>query len=124
LPFWGAWQLKHIFVGSVAIGLAGSPPFHAWNPHPPVVAYFFESLTMTVTNLRPPSNAGVVDQRVDAPEALFRRRDDFMRRCAIPDVAGDRQHLLVLRRRNGSRRGNDAEAKSAVAGDQARSDAL
>src|SRR5258706_15744448 len=50
--FWGTWQLKHCFTVSVAIGFVGSPPAHAWNPQPPVDAYFLESLTMRVTALR------------------------------------------------------------------------
>src|SRR4029077_14504276 len=50
--FWGTWQLKHCFTMSVAIGLVESPPAHAWNPQPPVDAYFFESLTMRVMALR------------------------------------------------------------------------
>ena len=50
--FWGTWQLKHCFTGSVAIGFVESPPAHAWNPQPPVDAYFFESLTMSVMALR------------------------------------------------------------------------
>src|ERR1700730_1887975 len=50
--FWGKWQLKHCFTGSVAIGFVESPPAHAWNPRPPVDAYFFESLTMRVMAFR------------------------------------------------------------------------
>src|SRR6478752_2179283 len=50
--FWGTWQLKHCFTESVAIGFVGSPPAHAWNPHPPVDAYFLESFTMSVMALR------------------------------------------------------------------------
>ena len=44
--------------------------------------------------------AGVVDERVDTPEALLRGGDDLLRRRALPDVAGDRQHLVVLRWRD------------------------
>src|SRR5205807_460959 len=50
--FWGTWQLKHCFTVSVAIGFLTSPPAHAWNPQPPVDAYFFESLTIRVMALR------------------------------------------------------------------------
>src|SRR5580704_4209364 len=50
--FWGTWQLKHCFTESVAIGFVGSPPAHAWKPHPPVDAYFLESFTMSVMALR------------------------------------------------------------------------
>src|ERR1700676_4373936 len=50
--FCGTWQLKHCFTGSVAIGFVESPPAHAWNPQPPVDAYFFEALTMRVMAVR------------------------------------------------------------------------
>src|ERR1700730_3771976 len=50
--FWVIWQLKHCFTESVAIGFVASPPAHAWNPQPPVGAYFFESLTISVIALR------------------------------------------------------------------------
>jgi hypothetical protein len=67
---------------------------------------------------------GIVDQRVDAAEALQRLLDDLLRGRRIGDVAGNGQHIRIGGRLDRAGIGDDAIIAVAVTLDQVRADAL
>jgi hypothetical protein len=69
-------------------------------------------------------DAGVVDQAVDAAEALERLRDDSFGRLGIGDVAGDSQNVRIRGRLDRTGVGDDAIIAIAISLDQFRADAL
>ena len=69
-------------------------------------------------------DAGVVDQRVDAAEPRHGFRDHALGGLGIGDVAGDGQDVVIVRRLDRARGGDDAVVAVAIRLHQGRADAL
>src|SRR3979409_1363053 len=69
-------------------------------------------------------DAGIVDERVDAPEPGHALGDHTLRRSPIGDVAGHREDFIIVRRLERSRRRDDAVIAIAVRLDESRADTL
>jgi len=63
-------------------------------------------------------DAGVVDQRVDAPKERQRLADDALGGRRVGDVAGDGENVRVTARRDRPRVGDDAVVAIAVGPNQ------
>lgn len=67
-------------------------------------------------------DAGVVDERVDPPEAIHSCGDDALGRLGIRDIAGYGQNVVIIRPVNRTRRCDDPVSQPPISFDESRTD--